>query len=151
MLLIDFEEGRIIEDDEIKRKLAAEHPYESLARGRRSSSSRSCRTSPEEQPGGSSFGRPVPIRRNDPTTHLNQQQAFGYTLEDIQFFLEPMARDAEDPVGFDGHRHPDRRTVETSRSSLYNYFKAETFAQGPPNPPIDPIPPRRLVMVRWSR
>ena len=134
MLLIDFEQGRIIDDDEIKRELAAEHPYEAwleatqfklaelpdLSEGNREEYSRAV----------------VPTRPNDPTTHLNQQQAFGYTQEDIQFFLEPMARDAEDPVGSMGTDTPIA-ALSTKPKLLYNYFK-QNFAQVT-NPPIDPI------------
>jgi len=62
------------------------------------------------------------MRRNDPTTHLNQQQTFGYTQEDIQFFLEPMARDAEDPVGSMGTDTPIA-ALSNKPKLLYNYFK----------------------------
>src|SRR5712671_4600484 len=134
MLLIDLEEGRIIEDDEIKRKLAAEHPYEAWLEATQFKLSELPDVAEEHQE--EFFRAAVPIRRNDPTTHLNQQQAFGYTQEDIQFFLEPMARDADDPVGSMGTDTPIA-ALSNKPKLLYNYFK-QNFAQVT-NPPIDPI------------
>jgi glutamate synthase (NADPH/NADH) large chain len=134
MLLIDFEEGRIIDDDEIKQKLAAEHPYESWLKATQFKLSEL----PDVSEGNlEEYSRAlVPTRPNDPATHLNQQQAFGYTQEDIQFFLEPMARDADDPVGSMGTDTPIA-ALSTKPKLLYNYFK-QNFAQVT-NPPIDPI------------
>ena len=102
MLLIDFEEGRIVDDEEIKRKLAAEHPYEAWLQATQFKLAELPELS--EKHAGKAYG--VSARPNNPTTHLNQQQAFGYTQEDIQFFLEPMARDADDPVGSMGTDTP---------------------------------------------
>ncbi len=132
MLLIDFEEGRIVDDEEIKRKLAAEHPYEAWLQATQ------FKLAELPELSGESAGKAyaVSARRNDPLTHLNQQQAFGYTQEDIQFFLEPMARDADDPVGSMGTDTPIA-ALSTKPKLLYNYFK-QNFAQVT-NPPIDPI------------
>jgi len=134
MLLIDFEEGRIIDDDEIKRTLAAEHPYDAWLEATQFKLSEL----PDVSEGNREeyFRAVVPALPNDPTTHLNQQQAFGYTQEDIQFFLEPMARDADDPVGSMGTDTP-LAALSTKPKLLYNYFK-QNFAQVT-NPPIDPI------------
>ena len=71
-----------------------------------------------------------------PGAQLNQQQAFGYTQEDAQFFLEPMARNADDPVGSMGTDTPIA-ALSLKPRLLYNYFK-QNFAQVT-NPPIDPI------------
>ncbi len=60
----------------------------------------------------------------------------GYTQEDIQFFLEPMARDGDDPVGSMGTDTPIA-AFSNKPKVLYNYFK-QNFAQVT-NPPIDPI------------
>src|SRR5213082_1251569 len=126
MLLIDLEEGRIIDDEEIKRKLAAEHPYDAWLK--------QTQYKLEELPDAPESA--VPAMPNDPTTRLDQQQAFGYTQEDIQFFLEPMARDGDDPVGSMGTDTPIAAFSERPKL-LYNYFK-QNFAQVT-NPPIDPI------------
>src|SRR5438309_2109238 len=126
MLLIDLEEGRIIDDAEIKQKLAAEHPYEAWLKETQ------WKLGDLPDPPESA----VPALPNDPSTRLDQQQAFGYTQEDFQFFLEPMARDADDPVGSMGTDTPIAAFSDKPKL-LYNYFK-QNFAQVT-NPPIDPI------------
>ncbi len=126
MLLIDLEEGRIIDDGEIKQKLAAEHPYEAWLK--------ETQYKLEDLPEAPEAL--VPALPNDPTTRLDQQQAFGYTQEDIQFFLEPMAREGDDPVGSMGTDTPIA-AFSNRPKLLYNYFK-QNFAQVT-NPPIDPI------------
>src|SRR6516225_8971726 len=134
MLLIDLEEGRIIDDEEIKRKLAAEHPYETWLEATQFKLSELPDLA-EEHREASSRGA-WPSRSNDPTVHLELQQAFGYTQEDIQFFLEPMARDGDDPIGSMGADTPIA-ALSNKPKLLYNYFK-QNFAQVT-NPPIDPI------------
>jgi glutamate synthase (NADPH/NADH) large chain len=132
MLLIDLEEGRIIDDDEIKRKLAAEHPYEAWLQATQFKLA-DLPDLPSDAPGQAYAASALP---NDPNAHLNLQQAFGYTLEDLQFFLEPMARAADDPVGSMGTDTPIA-ALSKKPKLLYNYFK-QNFAQVT-NPPIDPI------------
>src|SRR5579875_2739604 len=130
MLLIDFEKGRIIDDGEIKQQLATEHPYEAWLQATQFKLADLPEPpAPTAHPGGGA------VRRNDPEAHLNLQQAFGYTLEDIQFFLEPMAREADDPVGSMGTDTPIA-ALSNKPKLLYNYFK-QNFAQVT-NPPIDP-------------
>jgi glutamate synthase (NADPH/NADH) large chain len=126
MLLIDLDEGRIIADDEIKRTLAAAHPYAEWLK--------ETQFRLEELP-DTPERRSLP-RPNDLETLLRHQQAFGYTQEDVQFFLEPMARDGEDPVGSMGTDTPIA-VLSDKPKLLYNYFK-QNFAQVT-NPPIDPI------------
>ena len=126
MLLIDLDEGRIVEDGEIKQTLAAEHPYEEWLK--------ETQIKLEELP--ESADPPRSGLRNDPNLLLNEQQAFGYTQEDLQFFLEPMAREGDDPVGSMGTDTP-LAVLSDKPKLLYNYFK-QNFAQVT-NPPIDPI------------
>jgi glutamate synthase (NADPH/NADH) large chain len=123
MLLIDLEAGRIVEDEEIKATLASEHPYEEWLR--------ETQFKLEELP--------VKADENveaDPATLLDRQQAFGYTQEDLKFFLSPMARTADDPVGSMGSDTPIA-VLSRRPKLLYEYFK-QNFAQVT-NPPIDPI------------
>jgi glutamate synthase (NADPH/NADH) large chain len=131
MLLIDLEEGRIIDDSEIKQKLATEHPYEEWLR--------KTQVQLEELP---ELGGEGPALPNDEHARLKQRQAFGYTQEDLQLFLEPMARDADDPVGSMGTDTPIA-VLSSKPKLLYNYFK-QNFAQVT-NPPIDSIR-EQLVM-----
>jgi glutamate synthase (NADPH/NADH) large chain len=126
MLLIDLEEGRIIDDGEIKKKLAGRHPYAEWLK--------ETQFKLEELP-DSQERRALP-RPNDLASLLHQQNAFGYTQEDIQFFLEPMAAQGDDPVGSMGTDTPIA-VLSAKPKLLYNYFK-QNFAQVT-NPPIDPI------------
>src|SRR5438874_9078269 len=125
MLLIDFEEGRIVEDEEIKQKFSAAEPYEEWLR--------SAQFKLEDLPDLPEDLRPA---ANDPSLLLDSQQAFGYTQEDIQFFLEPMATAGDDPIGSMGTDTP-LAVLSKKPKLLYNYFK-QNFAQVT-NPPIDPI------------
>ncbi len=125
MLLIDLEEGRIVDDEEIKRTLAGAEPYDDWLRH--------TQYKLEDLP---ELGANPPAAPNDPEALLHRQQAFGYTQEDLQFFLEPMAQVADDPVGSMGTDTPLAVLSKKSRL-LYDYFK-QKFAQVT-NPPIDPI------------
>src|ERR1700742_4973077 len=80
MLLIDLEEGRIIDDAEIKEKLARQNPYAEWLK--------QTQYKLEELP--ESEEQPATALPNDPETLLKHQQAYGYTQEDKQFFLEPL-------------------------------------------------------------
>ena len=125
MLLIDLEQGRIIDDDEIKTELARENPYAEWLKA--------TQYKLEDLDDTEQRGLPRP---NDPEVLHQQQNAFGYTQEDISFFLEPMARDGEDPIGSMGTDTP-LAVLSDKPKLIYNYFK-QNFAQVT-NPPIDPI------------
>ncbi|MFC3100203.1 glutamate synthase large subunit [Altererythrobacter lauratis] len=135
MLLIDMEEGRIIEDEELKASLANAQPYEEwLQKAQyKLKDLEAIETSSEA------------VRQSDETL-LDRQQAFGYTQEDIAKFLEPMAVNADDPIGSMGTDTPIAVLSNRSRL-LYDYFK-QNFAQVT-NPPIDPIR-EELVMSLLS-
>ncbi|AXB75279.1 glutamate synthase large subunit [Novosphingobium sp. P6W] len=125
MLLIDFEEGRIIEDEEIKTKLAEAEPYEKWL------------TQAQYKLADLDVIEPELAELPKATgTLLDRQQAFGYTQEDVTRFLEPMAVNADDPLGSMGTDTPIPVLSSKSRL-LYDYFK-QNFAQVT-NPPIDPI------------
>ena len=132
MLLIDLEEGRIIDDDEIKQKLARQHPYAEWLKATQVQLEEL--PEPTDTPG--LMPELPPARPNDAAALLHQQQAFGYTQEDIQFFLEPMAQDGDDPVGSMGTDTPIA-VLSSKPKLLYNYFK-QNFAQVT-NPPINSI------------
>jgi len=125
MLLIDMEAGRIVEDEEIKRSLAEAAPYEQwLSETQFKLEDLSLPETAE------------PARGNDPHALLDRQQAFGYTQETLAFFLEPMGREGDDPVGSMGTDTPIA-VLSAKSKLLYEYFK-QNFAQVT-NPPIDPI------------
>ena len=125
MLLIDLEEGRIIDDEEIKNKLAGENPYDQWLT--------KTQFKLEDLP---EFNGDAPKIGDNSAGLLDRQQAFGYTQEDISFFLTPMAATGEDPVGSMGVDTPIA-VLSAKPKLLYNYFK-QNFAQVT-NPPIDPI------------
>ncbi|MHA6317946.1 glutamate synthase large subunit [Altererythrobacter sp. CAU 1778] len=135
MLLIDLEQGRIIEDEELKADLAAAHPYEKWVDRAQYKLEDLDVVEPELSA----------LPAHD-TTLLQRQQAFGYTQEDITRFLEPMAVAGDDPLGSMGTDTPLAVLSDKARL-LYDYFK-QNFAQVT-NPPIDPIR-EELVMSLLS-
>ncbi|MEO6564855.1 MAG: glutamate synthase central domain-containing protein, partial [Casimicrobiaceae bacterium] len=121
MLLVDLEQGRIVDDDELKRTLATQKPYREWIKA--------CRLRLEEMP------EPAPAL-DSAVPLLDRQQAFGYTQEDVKLLLTPMAENGEEPLGSMGN--DAALTVLSDRPKVfYNYFK-QLFAQVT-NPPIDPI------------
>ena len=135
MLLIDLEQGRIIEDEELKADLANAQPYDEwLEKAQYNLKDLEAIETDVEA-----------VRASDETL-LNRQQAFGYTQEDVSRFLEPMGVNGDDPLGSMGTDTPI--AVLSARSRLlYDYFK-QNFAQVT-NPPIDPIR-EELVMSLLS-
>ena len=121
MLLIDLEQGRIIEDEELKNQFASAKPYRQWIE--------SVRVKLEEVPAGA---QPAA----HPEALLDRQQAFGYTQEDLKFLLSPMAQAGEEGIGSMGNDSP-LAVLSDKNKPLYNYFK-QLFAQVT-NPPIDPI------------
>ena len=123
MLLIDTVDGRIIDDDELKNTLASANPYrEWLAK---------TQIRLEDLPRPKADELPAPSAEL-----LQRQQAFGYTQEDLSFFMVPAATKGEDPIGSMGRDTPI--SVLSDRPKLlYTYFK-QCFAQVT-NPPIDAI------------
>jgi len=139
MLLIDLEQGRIIEDSELKASLADEEPYAEWLEQAQYKLEDLATIDPE-------FAELPQDENQDTPTLLEAQQAFGYTQEDISRFLEPMALKADDPIGSMGTDTPI--AVLSARARLlYDYFK-QNFAQVT-NPPIDPIR-EELVMSLTS-
>ena len=122
MLLIDLEQGRIIEDAELKDSLSGDKPYQKWL--------------DETQIHISDLPQEVSAMGPDADTLRSAQKAFGYTREDIEFFLKPMATGGQDPVGSMGRDTPPA-VLSDRPKMLYDYFK-ERFAQVT-NPPIDPI------------
>ncbi|MEM9087098.1 MAG: glutamate synthase central domain-containing protein, partial [Pseudomonadota bacterium] len=139
MLLIDLEQGRIIEDSDLKAELAAEEPYAEWLEQAQFKLDDLDIIDPE-------FAELPQDENQETPTLLQAQQAFGYTQEDVSKFLEPMALKADDPIGSMGTDTPIAVLSDRSRL-LYDYFK-QNFAQVT-NPPIDPIR-EELVMSLLS-
>ena len=125
MFLIDLEQGRIIDDKELKDQLAASKPYRQWIEH--------IRIKLDEMAADESAGR----RAGEPAESLlDRQQAFGYTQEDLKFLMAPMVITGEEAVGSMGNDAP-LAVLSDQHKPLYNYFK-QLFAQVT-NPPIDPI------------
>ncbi|MBA2412399.1 MAG: glutamate synthase subunit alpha [Burkholderiaceae bacterium] len=132
MFLIDTEQGRIIDDAELKQQLASSKPYKEWIKR--------IRIKLDDLPAGTHARPGLPAKREVPL--LDRQQAFGFTQEDVRLLMEPMAQAAEEAVGSMGN--DTALPVLSDRSKpLYSYFK-QLFAQVT-NPPIDPIR-EQLVM-----
>ena len=121
MFLVDIDQGRIIEDDEIKQTLASAQPYgEWLSSGLVRLSD-------------------LPAREHIVYPHssvVRRQRAFGYTEEEIRLIITPMARNGAEPLGSMGTDTPIAALSEKPRL-LFDYF-AQLFAQVT-NPPLDAI------------
>ena len=121
LFLVDLEEGKIVEDEEVKRRAARHRPYgewyersvvhiDALA---------------EREPRAP---RIEPLR--------SKQLAFGYSQEDLKLIIAPMAAKGEEPVASMGN-DAALAVLSDRQPPLFSYFK-QLFAQVT-NPPIDPI------------
>ncbi len=122
MFLVDTVEGRIVVDNEIKGKIARQKPYRRWLDENRI-----------ELRGLFQPSRPV---EPDPETLARRLRAFGYTREELQMILAPMASTAQEPVGSMGTDTP-LAILSSKPKLLFQYFK-QLFAQVT-NPPIDPL------------
>ncbi len=122
MFLIDLEQGRLINDEELKANLANSKPYKQWIENLR------IRLDDLSDTSGKAPVSDVQL--------LDRQQAFGYTQEDIKFLMSPMAQAGEEGIGSMGNDSP-LAVLSSKDKPLYNYFK-QLFAQVT-NPPIDPI------------
>ncbi len=121
MFLVDTDEHRIIEDEEIKAELAAEHPYDEWLHA-----------------GMIRLGD-LPEREHVIHTHASvtrRQQIFGYSEEELRVILTPMANSGAEPIGSMGTDTPIAALSDRPRL-LFDYF-SQLFAQVT-NPPLDAI------------
>ena len=129
MFLIDMEQGRIIDDKEIKESLAAAKPYQEWL-SRINIKLDTC-------------AAPASVAAPEcAASLLDRQQAFGFTQEDVKFILEPMAKTGEEGTGSMGNDSP-LAVLSAKAKPIFSYFR-QLFAQVT-NPPIDPIR-EQLVM-----
>jgi len=124
MLLVDTREKRIISDEEIKHRIATEHPYRVWLDKYQVRLSDRLPAEPDE------------VFTTDDDSVLQRQQAFGYTDEDIRILVGPMGENAIEPIGSMGNDVP-LAVLSDKPKLLYNYFK-QLFAQVT-NPPLDAI------------
>ena len=121
ILLVDIDEGRIIEDDEIKNSLTSAAPYSDWLHA------------------GLVRLSDLPAREHIVYPHssvLRRQRAFGYTEEELRIIITPMAKNGAEPLGSMGTDTPIAALSDKPRL-LFDYF-AQLFAQVT-NPPLDAI------------
>jgi len=121
MFLIDMEQGRIVDDAELKQKIATAKPYRKWIE--------QSRYFLDDMP-------TVADKSTSVVSLLDAQQAFGYTQEDLKFIMLPLASAGEEATGSMGN-DAALPVLSSKNKVLYNYFK-QLFAQVT-NPPIDPI------------
>ncbi len=131
MFVVDMEQGRIISDEEVKRNICTQKPYDEWL-------------------------NKYKIRLNELPpprimfTHLEHdqvfkyQKAFGYSTEDLEQIILPMALDGKEPIGSMGTDTP-LAILSDQPQHLSSYFK-QLFAQVT-NPPIDPIREKRVMSL----
>ena len=122
MFLVDTEEGRIVVDNEIKGRIARQKPYRRWLQQNRI-----------ELRG---LFQPSKTMKIDPKTVATRLRLFGYTREELQMVIGPMAVNAQEPVGSMGTDTP-LAVLSDRPKLLFGYFK-QLFAQVT-NPPIDPL------------
>ncbi|WP_158735398.1 glutamate synthase large subunit [Alteribacillus sp. YIM 98480] len=122
MLLVDMEEGRIVPDEEIKHSIASEKPYKEWV----DTYMADLEDVMESQD----------VYNTEFDQLQKRQLTFGYTYEELEKMVKPMAAEGVDPVGSMGYDSP-LAVLSKKPQLLYNYFK-QLFAQVT-NPPIDAI------------
>jgi glutamate synthase (NADPH/NADH) large chain len=132
IFVANLEEGRIIDDVELKAQIATQKPYKNWVA--------EFKINLSDLPPGNSHCE-------QPTSHAlyQQQQTFGYSKEDIYKTLQPMASDGKEPTGSMGADWP-LAVLSHQAQHLSNYFK-QLFAQVT-NPPIDPIRERMVMSLK---
>lgn len=133
MFIINMEEGRIIEDTELKKKICSEYPYREWLDKHKITF--------DDLPKS-----PIQHKALSKKELLAQQLAFGYTTEDVKTIIEPMATTAYEPIGSMGTDTP-LAVLSDQSQNISNYFK-QLFAQVT-NPPIDPIR-EKMVMSTFT-
>ncbi|MEO6001209.1 MAG: glutamate synthase large subunit [Chitinophagaceae bacterium] len=129
MFVVDLEQGRIISDEELKQKICSQKPYGEWLN--------KYKIRMEELPEPR-----VMFTHLEHDQVFKYQKAFGYSTEDLELIIAPMATDGKEPIGSMGIDVP-LAVLSDQPQHLTSYFK-QLFAQVT-NPPIDPIR-ERLVM-----
>jgi glutamate synthase (NADPH) large chain len=122
IFLIDFKQGRIIDDNEIKRDLVEKRPWKEWLN--------QYMIPLDDLPAANNVHGP------DHKTLKRRQHAFGYTVEDLKMIMTPMAATGQEALGSMGADTP-LACLSDKPQLLYNYFR-QLFAQVT-NPPLDAI------------
>ena len=122
LFLVDFDQGRIVPDEEIKSEFAKQRPYGEWLKNQRI-----------ELDDIAAAGKAAGL---DEETLLQRMQAFGFTTETLQFMLLPLVHEKRDPLGSMGN-DASLACLSDKPRMLYDYFR-QLFAQVT-NPAIDSI------------
>lgn len=128
MLMVDTDQGKILRDHEIKMEVASQQPYAQWVADNKIDLAQLPEVSR--------------VPRRSPRDRKRLQKVFGYSREDLEVLIKPMAEDGAEPVGSMGTDIP-LAVLSHRPVSLFRYFKQQ-FAQVT-NPAIDPIR-EQLVM-----
>jgi len=131
MFVVDMSEGRIISDDELKAKICAQKPYAEWLN--------KYKIRLEELPEPR-----VMFTHLEHDQVFKYQKAFGYTTEDLDTIIAPMAIEGKEPIGSMGNDAP-LAILSNQPQHLSAYFK-QLFAQVT-NPPIDPIREKMVMSL----
>ena len=129
MLLVDTSLGRIVGDEELKKQIATERPYQQWLDENRIKLADLPSFANLEQ-------SEIEVHLHTEDAVLQHQKAFGYTFEDLRMIIAPMARDGKEALGSMGDDTP-LAVLSDKPQPLYSYFK-QLFAQVT-NPPLDAI------------
>lgn len=133
MFLIDFDQGKLIDDEQIKNNFAKQNPYQDWLKSQQIHLSEfECNKEPH------GFY---------PQTLIQRLKTFGYSSETMQFMLLPLVNELRDPVGSMGNDSALACLSSKSRI-IYDYFK-QLFAQVT-NPAIDSIREEVVMSLRSS-
>ena len=131
MFVVDIEQGKVISDEDLKKNICAQKPYDEWLK--------KYKIKLEDLPPPR-----VMFTHLEPAQVFKYQKAFGYTAEDLETIIAPMALDAKEPIGSMGTDTP-LAVLSDKPQHLSNYFK-QLFAQVT-NPPIDPIRERNVMSL----
>lgn len=131
MFLLDFEEGRLIPDEEVKLEIAGKKPYGDWLS--------------EQKITLDYIAKGSAAHSLDSKNITQRMQAFGYTTETMQFMLIPLVTESRDPLGSMGNDSALACLSDKPRM-IYDYFK-QLFAQVT-NPPIDSIREEIVMSLR---
>jgi glutamate synthase (NADPH) large chain len=133
MLVVDTERHELLHDEDVKRPLFGRRPYR--------------RWLEEGEIHLNELPEPAADPRPEPSTLLERQRAFGYTIEDQRILLAPMAQNGKEPDGSMGTDTP-LAVLSERPQLLFSYFK-QHFAQVT-NPPIDPLREELVMSLKMS-
>ncbi len=131
LFLVDTEQGRIVDDGELKASISRQKPYREWVEAQQD---RFCFVARTQERSAVRSG----------TRCCSVSKLFGYTVEDLRILMAPMAKDGEEAIGSMGTDTP-LAVLSNQSQLLYNYFK-QLFAQVT-NPPIDSIREEMVMSV----